>query len=279
MPQITAVDNEKIALKTGLLEERFSSFGELLGKSKCTYQQVIDNTVLITYLLKITAKKLNQERHQYADAAALMVAASVEHALKIADLLYKEIGERAHIATYMHEDAQAVISNFRDSREKWIISVGMISEGTDIPRLPVCCHLTRVKTELYFRQVLGRILRSNGQPNDIGYLFMPAEPSLVEFAQRVTKDIPNCSTVSIESMGESPTVELQPVRYVGTADNEEPEADDKAPVFLDIADVASTCSDSGNPVSTLSDGYDATIGLFGKFKARIIRLQMASGIS
>ena len=35
----------------------------------------------------------------------------------------------------------------------------MISEGTDIPRLRVCCHLSRIRTELRYRQVLGRILR------------------------------------------------------------------------------------------------------------------------
>ena len=44
--------------------------------------------------------------------------------------------------------------DFTDSDAPWIVSVGMISEGTNVPRLRVCCHLTRVKTELYFRQVL-----------------------------------------------------------------------------------------------------------------------------
>ncbi|MFT4929206.1 MAG: superfamily II DNA or RNA helicase, partial [Phenylobacterium sp.] len=48
---------------------------------------------------------------------------------------------------------------------QWVVSVGMISEGTDIPRRQVCCHLSRVKTELDFRQVLGRILRVNDATN------------------------------------------------------------------------------------------------------------------
>lgn len=58
------------------------------------------------------------------------------------------------------------INHFRFNETQWIVSVDMVSEGTDIPRLQVCCHLSRVKTELYFRQVLGRILRiSNNSPN------------------------------------------------------------------------------------------------------------------
>ena len=32
----------------------------------------------------------------------------------------------------------------------------MISEGTDIPRLQLCCYLSRIRTELHYRQVLGR---------------------------------------------------------------------------------------------------------------------------
>lgn len=67
---------------------------------------------------------------------------------------------------------------------------GMISEGTDIPRLQVCCHMSSVKTELYFRQVLGRILRVNGILNQQAWLFTFAEQSLIEFSERIEQDIP-----------------------------------------------------------------------------------------
>jgi superfamily II DNA or RNA helicase len=159
-PKITAVDNDQILLRGPQQEHTFSSFSELLGKSRCTYQQLLANSVLITHLIKLTHKKLNQIRRRHPDAGALIVAASVEHAVLIADILHKETGDHAWIATYVHDHAQETINTFRKTEDKWIISVGMISEGTDIPRLRVCCHLTRVKTELYFRQVLGRILRN-----------------------------------------------------------------------------------------------------------------------
>jgi superfamily II DNA or RNA helicase len=67
----------------------------------------------------------------------------------------------------------------------------MISEGTDIPRLQVCCHMSSVKTELYFRQVLGRILRVNDSMNQEAWLYTFAEESLIGFAERIEQDIPD----------------------------------------------------------------------------------------
>ncbi|KJF91707.1 diguanylate cyclase, partial [Photobacterium leiognathi] len=62
--------------------------------------------------------------------------------------------------------------------------------GTDIPRLQVCCHLSAVKTELYFRQVLGRILRVTNSVNQDAWFYTFAESNLVEFAERIEQDIP-----------------------------------------------------------------------------------------
>ena len=81
-------------------------------------------------------------------------------------------------------------------REISAVSVGMISEGTDIPRLQVCCHLSAVKTELYFRQVLGRILRVNTVQNQEAWMYTFAEENLVRFAERIEQDVPDsCSVV------------------------------------------------------------------------------------
>ncbi len=64
----------------------------------------------------------------------------------------------------------------------------MISEGTDIPRLQVCCHLSRVKKEIYFRQVLGRILRVSHSANQEAWLFTLAEEKLSFFANRIDQE-------------------------------------------------------------------------------------------
>ncbi|MCZ8485372.1 hypothetical protein O9993_04855 [Vibrio lentus] len=67
----------------------------------------------------------------------------------------------------------------------------MISEGTDGPRLQAAFrHMSSVKTELYFRQVLGRILRVNEAVNQQAWLFTFAEQSLIKFSERIEQDIP-----------------------------------------------------------------------------------------
>lgn len=67
----------------------------------------------------------------------------------------------------------------------------MISEGTDIPRLQVCCYLSRIRTELHYRQVLGRVLRRIGEIDDQAWLFVLAEPTLKQFSQRIADDLPD----------------------------------------------------------------------------------------
>jgi len=77
----------------------------------------------------------------------------------------------------------------------------MISEGTNIPRLQVCCHLTNIKTEMHFRQILGRILRMTGSTNQEAIMYMPSEPRLLEYAYRVKQDVPfEADVVKFEKM-------------------------------------------------------------------------------
>ena len=72
----------------------------------------------------------------------------------------------------------------------------MISEGTNIPRLRVCCYLSLVTTELYFRQVLGRVLRAQNNDREMGYFITPAHPRLLEFASRVAEEVPHCAVLN-----------------------------------------------------------------------------------
>lgn len=85
-----------------------------------------------------------------------------------------------------------LIRTHQFSQTQWIVSIGMISEGTDIPRLFVCCHITTIRTELYFRQVLGRVLRLRVQDQSSeGYLFTFAEPQLKCFSNRIQSELPH----------------------------------------------------------------------------------------
>ncbi|USD58784.1 DEAD/DEAH box helicase family protein [Vibrio sp. SCSIO 43140] len=189
-PKIVLVDNEKLSVTNDQRIESFPSIFEMLKETKISYQSVINNQKAMEYLLGLGCKKLAEIRVQNPFAGGLVVASSVKHAQLIKEVLFQKYQQSVSIVTYRHDEPLATIERYRKNDTQWIVSVGMISEGTDIPRLQVCCHMSSVKTELYFRQVLGRILRVNNGISQQAWLFTFAEHSLIEFAERIEQDIP-----------------------------------------------------------------------------------------
>ncbi len=194
-PKIVLVDSNSISYG----HDTYGSIAEFVKQAQSTYQEVLNNDSALRYLLKLAVLKLSEIRASNSTAGGLVVASSVKHAEIINSLLIEEFNQTSTIVTYLHDNSTQKINTFKSSTEQWIVSVGMISEGTDIPRLQVCCHLSSIKTELYFRQVLGRILRSGKGKIEFAWLFTFAEKSLVEFAERINIDLPDsCSYVDME---------------------------------------------------------------------------------
>lgn len=128
--------------------------------------------------------------HGHRDAGGLAVACDIGHAQRIADLLRTVCGEAATVITSDDPDASRKLEAFRHSTARWVVAVNMISEGVDIPRLRVGVHATVSKTQLLFRQVVGRFVRTiRGMPNDASYLFIPADPVLLQLAGDVEAEI------------------------------------------------------------------------------------------
>ncbi|WP_101960792.1 DEAD/DEAH box helicase [Vibrio harveyi] len=190
VPKLVLVDSEHLSVSNDEKVESFSSILEMLKQTKTSYQSVIHNQGAMEYLLGLGCKKLAEIRTQSPNAGGLVVASSVQHAQEIEKILLQKYQQTVSIVTYRHDEPLAEIERYRKGSSQWIVSIGMISEGTDIPRLQVCCHMSSIKTELYFRQVLGRILRVNHASNQQAWLFTFAEQSLIEFAERVEQDIP-----------------------------------------------------------------------------------------
>ncbi len=200
-PKIVLIDNEKISVTDEENETKtFNCLDDLFKGSSVSYQSVIKNDLAVRHVLKLATNKLNSIRLHNPNAAGLVVASSVEHASHILNILREEFAQTAEIVTYKEQQPSLKIDGFRNGTTSWIVSVGMISEGTDIPRLQVCCHLSRVKTELYFRQVLGRVLRKNKSKNQEAWLYTFAAPKLVEFANRIAEEIPDIQVVFREAL-------------------------------------------------------------------------------
>jgi len=263
-PNITLFDNDNITLTESGVVSQFNSFDNLLRDSNCNYQSLIKSESLIKYMLGKANDKLDSLRERDPASGGLLVATSVSHAQSIHNILKEHLNEDADMVTYLEPDAVNSIKRYKFSKTKWIISVGMISEGTNIPRLKICCYLTRVKTELYFRQVLGRVLRANGSDNELGYFYMPSEPALSEYAYRVSEDIPGENIVEFDTgpsaskIKSSTSLSLPPMSFKS------------APLLeLNVLEIL-TDNSTMDFSSKLSRGYENTLGLLGQFKQKAL---------
>lgn len=268
VPQLTLIDNDDIRVSRDGQIAHFRGLKALVESDACRYEDVLRADALIAYSLQQATRKLTALRRTDHNAGGLVVASSVAHAHQIGAMLREQFHVDAVIATYQERDPLETIRAFKHGDAPWIVSVGMISEGTNVPRLRVCCHLTRIKTELYFRQVLGRILRANGATGEKAYFYMPAEPTLVDYAERLLDDIPGNQSVIRHT-------QAPPIGIVDTAVTPDPvDVDDPAIPAIDF-DSPHAPSLSGNGVTTASDlaaGYHDCVQWSSRFRSQIMQL-------
>lgn len=281
IPQIIAVDNNKISVEDNDEIKTFSNFKSLLSESNIPYQEVIENENVIKYVLSSAQKKLNLIRTENADAAGLIVASSVEHARQISYLMKAYFEEDSVVVTYRENEPTNKIQQFRNARTKWIISVGMISEGTNIPRLQICCHLTNIKTEMHFRQILGRILRLTGSKNQEAVMYMPAEPKLLEYAFRVKQDVPfEADVVRFEKMeasvGDDESFETSGTVILGITEPSFPKVKvnfTEVDHFNERTDF--NADDKAEETHFLTSSYEKVVNIFGRFQQETIALGLS----
>jgi superfamily II DNA or RNA helicase len=122
----------------------------------------------------------------HADAGGLVIASDQDHARAIAARLGSISGERPELVMSDEPGASRRIADFASSDRRWLVSVLMVSEGVDIPRLRVGVYATAARTELFFRQVVGRFIRTTPGPGrQMSYLLMPADSRLKALAHEI----------------------------------------------------------------------------------------------
>jgi superfamily II DNA or RNA helicase len=122
----------------------------------------------------------------HPDAGGLVIASDQDHARAIAARLRALSGEQPELVMSDEPGASRRIADFAASDQRWLVSVLMVSEGVDIPRLRVGIYATAARTELFFRQVVGRFIRATPQPRrQMSYLLMPADPRLKALAHEI----------------------------------------------------------------------------------------------
>ncbi len=141
-------------------------------------------------MLEWGIEKLRELRLSMPSAGGLVIAKNVELAEHMAELLEILEGERPVVVHNQIKNPESKISAFRESNKKWLVSVAMISEGVDIPRLRVLVYLPNAKTELSFRQAMGRVVRTSGsEDTSRAYVVMPAHEIFDLYARRVEDEM------------------------------------------------------------------------------------------
>jgi superfamily II DNA or RNA helicase len=164
----------------------------------------------IAHVMRDAVLRLERIRAgDHPEAGGLVIAADKEHAVALATRLERVAGERPEIVTSDEPDASARIARFAAGHGTWLVSVLMVSEGVDVPRLRVGVYATSARTELFFRQVVGRFIRRTPAPKDqMSHVFLPADPTLKRLAAQVEEERKHALT--LEPAGEA--VEERPER-------------------------------------------------------------------
>lgn len=272
IPQIIVLDNDDVNVIHKSERKSFTSFNELIQQKLVSYRSIVEEEGVICELIQRANQKLDEIRIVNKNAGGLIVANSVEHALAIKLLLKCTVGEGSTIVTYREEFPHKIIQTYRGDASKWLISVGMVSEGTNIPRLQVCIHLTNIITELHFRQVLGRILRFTNTPLQFGFLFMLAHQELVEFAYRVAEDIPDqANIVNFEKLN---------VAFKKRVKDEKKQSKQHESIVSDMRiDTDGLYNEKFGVLpstgkSPLTETYENMLGIVGRYKGEVLELNL-----
>ena len=133
-------------------------------------------------------------------AKGVIFCMDTKHANEVFFLLGQIAPGQARIAVSKDADgndvsklAADIIEAFKTDEARWIVTVRMVSEGVDIPRLRVGVYATTAVTELMFRQVAGRIVRKRDDlPEDVdqtAYFFIPKDPDICALADGIAAEV------------------------------------------------------------------------------------------
>jgi len=135
--------------------------------------------------IRIAHEQLLSVRRTIPDAAAMAACADQGHAVAVAETIRQVTGCDPCVIVSDADAATGTVKDFRKSGREWLVSVRQVSEGTDINRLQVLCYLTNTTSEMFFRQLIGRVSRVRGKGDAEGYVFLPADPRLIAAAKNI----------------------------------------------------------------------------------------------
>jgi superfamily II DNA or RNA helicase len=149
-------------------------------------------------------RKLIECRKTIPDAAALAACIDQYHAMKVAKVIKEVTGCEPSVIVSDSSLENDSVREFRRGKKEWLVAVRKVSEGTDIKRLQVLCYLTNTTSELFFRQLIGRVSRVRNIEDFEAYVYLPADPRLI----RCARNIENAQVQALRDQSELESREL-----------------------------------------------------------------------
>ena len=171
-------------------DEEIQSFGRDLTQVDQTRKlnTMIDSADWLKASFRAANDRLTDLKEHQSDAAGLIVCRDQRHAKKM-HRIASQYSADVKLAISDDDAAHDTIRNFREGDGRWLTTVRMVSEGVDIPRLRVGLYATNYRAELFFRQVVGRLVRIvPGLVDQSAFLYLPDHPDLVGFARDMSID-------------------------------------------------------------------------------------------
>ena len=136
--------------------------------------------------------KLQSIRERHKAAGGLIICRGIEEAESIAEQMLDNLGIEPVVVHSNTGSARQEIEAYARSEAPWILSVGMVTEGTDIPRLRVAVHLHTTMTLMHFRQFCGRVVRWQSDIDDdhqAAHIYIPQYGPLHLMAQDIEAEV------------------------------------------------------------------------------------------
>lgn len=157
-------------------------------------------------MLRDAHQMLVATREEDRDAGGLVVCSDQQSAREMARIVHSISGSKPTVVLSDDAAASRKIREYSESSEPWLVACNMVSEGVDIPRLRVGVYATTIRTKMYFRQFLGRVVRQRpGTPEkQVAYVYMPADPTLRTFAEEVEEQTKHILKAQAETQEDRP---------------------------------------------------------------------------
>lgn len=142
-------------------------------------------------------------------AKGLVACRNIKEARRVADYMNEVLAVNAEVIASDDDECSARLRDISNGTAKnppeWIVSVGMVSEGVDIPEIKVTVYLSAIMTLLFLIQLIGRAIRrvqksktksagftgyiDKGLSDTMAVILMPAHPFLVHVGHEIEKDV------------------------------------------------------------------------------------------